>query len=85
MLMMLCFLLSLYFLISQDNPSEKDINQGILVVSNLDSSVSNDELHKIFGFYGEVKQVSGSFFTLVSVSIIPGMIDFSILIAIICS
>lgn len=41
----------------QDNPSEKDINQGTLVVFNLDASVSNDELRQIFGAYGEVKEV----------------------------
>lgn len=41
----------------QDNPSEKDINQGTLVIFNLDSSVSNDELRQIFGVYGEIKEV----------------------------
>lgn len=44
--------------ICQDNPSEKDIKQGILIILNLDSSVSNDELHQIFGHYGDVKEVS---------------------------
>ena len=43
--------------IYQDNPSEKDINQGTLVVFNLDPSVSNDDLRQIFGAYGEVKEV----------------------------
>lgn len=48
----------LYFCtIIQDNPSEKDINQGTLVVFNLDPSVSNDDLRQIFGVYGEVKEV----------------------------
>lgn len=42
----------------QDNPSEKDENQGTLVVFNLDSSVSNDELHQVFGAYGEIKEVN---------------------------
>lgn len=42
----------------QDNPSEKDVNQGTLVVFNLDSSVSNDELRELFGVYGEIKEVS---------------------------
>ena len=42
---------------SQDNPSDKDINQGTLVVFNLDPSVSNDDLRVIFGAYGEVKEV----------------------------
>ena len=42
----------------QDNCSEKDINQGTLVVFNLDSSVSNDDLREIFGVYGEIKEAS---------------------------
>lgn len=46
----------------QDNPSEKDINQGTLVVFNLDASVSNDDLRQIFGAYGEVKEVQVSNF-----------------------
>jgi len=44
--------------ICQDNPSEKDINQGTLVAFNLDPSVSNEELRQIFGAYGEVKEVT---------------------------
>ena len=43
--------------ILQDNPSDKDVNQGTLVVFNLDASVSNDDLLQIFGVYGEVKEV----------------------------
>ena len=42
--------------LKQDNPSEKDTNQGTLVVFNLDSTVSNDDLHQIFGVYGEIKE-----------------------------
>jgi RNA recognition motif-containing protein len=41
----------------QDNPSDKDVNQGTLVVFNLDASVSNDDLRHIFGGYGEVKEI----------------------------
>lgn len=41
----------------QDNLSDKDVNQGTVVIYNLDSSVSNDELGRIFGVYGEVKEV----------------------------
>lgn len=44
-------------MIPQDNPSDKDVNQGTLVVFNLDASVSNDDLRQIFGVYGEVKEV----------------------------
>lgn len=49
--------LDIHYSIPKDNPSEKDINQGTLVVFNLDSSVSNDELHQIFGAYGEIKEI----------------------------
>lgn len=48
----------IFAVICQDNPSEKDINQGTLVVFNLDSSVSNEDLCQIFGAYGEIKEVS---------------------------
>ncbi|KAJ0973540.1 hypothetical protein J5N97_021499 [Dioscorea zingiberensis] len=49
--------LDIHFSIPKDNPSEKDINQGTLVVFNLDSSVSNDDLRQIFGAYGEIKEI----------------------------
>lgn len=49
--------LDIHFSIPKDNPSEKDINQGTLVVFNLDSSVTNDELLQIFGVYGEIKEI----------------------------
>jgi RNA recognition motif-containing protein len=45
-------------LILQENPSDKDLNQGTLVIFNLDPSVSNEEVRQIFGAYGEVKEVS---------------------------
>ncbi|KAL6319171.1 hypothetical protein AAG906_013844 [Vitis piasezkii] len=49
--------LDIHYSIPKDNPSEKDINQGTLVVFNLDSSVSNDDLRQIFGIYGEIKEI----------------------------
>eukprot|EP00249_Psilotum_nudum_P023302 c28822_g2_i4 orf=1188-3749(-) len=49
--------LDIHFSIPKDNPSDKDINQGTLVVFNLDASVSNDDLRHIFGAYGEVKEI----------------------------
>ncbi|KAJ7552839.1 hypothetical protein O6H91_06G072400 [Diphasiastrum complanatum] len=49
--------LDIHFSIPKDNPSDKDVNQGTLVVFNLDVSVSNDELRQIFGAYGEVKEI----------------------------
>lgn len=55
----LIFFMTLWFVNNrcQDNPTEKDINQGTLVAFNLDSSVSNEELRQIFGVYGEIKEV----------------------------
>uniref|UniRef100_A0A5B7BSJ0 RRM domain-containing protein n=1 Tax=Davidia involucrata TaxID=16924 RepID=A0A5B7BSJ0_DAVIN len=49
--------IDIHYSIPKDNPSEKDINQGTLVVFNLDSSVSNHELCQIFGSYGEIKEI----------------------------
>ncbi|KAL4575561.1 hypothetical protein LXL04_022408 [Taraxacum kok-saghyz] len=49
--------LDIHFSIPKDNPSEKDINQGTLVVFNLDSSISSDDLRHIFSPYGEVKEI----------------------------
>ncbi|KAF9604876.1 hypothetical protein IFM89_011158, partial [Coptis chinensis] len=49
--------LDIHFSIPKDNPSEKDINQGTLAVFNLDFSFSNDNLHKIFSVYGEIKEI----------------------------
>uniref|UniRef100_A0A1D1YBJ9 Protein MEI2-like 4 n=1 Tax=Anthurium amnicola TaxID=1678845 RepID=A0A1D1YBJ9_9ARAE len=49
--------LDIHFSIPKDNPSERDINQGTLVVFNLDSSVSNEDLRQIFGAYGEIKEI----------------------------
>ena len=57
-------IMHIFLLKFQDNPSEKDINQGTLVVFNLDASVSNDDLRQIFGADGEVKEVRTSSFSL---------------------
>ncbi|XP_024531271.1 protein MEI2-like 5 [Selaginella moellendorffii] len=49
--------LDIHFSIPKDNPSDKDVNQGTLVVFNLDASVTNDDLRHIFGVYGEIKEI----------------------------
>ncbi|XP_022860738.1 protein MEI2-like 4 isoform X2 [Olea europaea var. sylvestris] len=49
----------IHFSFPKDNPSEKD-NQGVLLVYNLDSSISIDELRQIFGVYGEIKEIQGT-------------------------
>ncbi|XVF49515.1 hypothetical protein PTKIN_Ptkin04bG0018700 [Pterospermum kingtungense] len=49
--------LDIHYSIPKDNPSEKDVNQGTLVVFNLDSSVTTDELQRIFGAFGEIREI----------------------------
>jgi len=49
--------LDIHYSIPKDNPTEKDLNQGTLVVFNLDSNISNDELRSIFCKYGEIKEI----------------------------
>ncbi|XP_076949648.1 protein MEI2-like 2 [Bidens hawaiensis] len=49
--------LDIHYSIPKDNPSDKDINQGTLVVFNLDPSVSCEDLLQVFGVYGEVKEI----------------------------
>ncbi|BAT83130.1 hypothetical protein VIGAN_04023400 [Vigna angularis var. angularis] len=46
--------------LSEDTPSKKDMNQGTLVVFLYDSSISNNELHRIFNVYGEIKEIRKS-------------------------
>jgi len=49
--------LDIHYSIPKDNPSEKDQNQGTLVVFNLDPSTTNEELKTIFGSFGEIKEI----------------------------
>ncbi|GJZ69990.1 MEI2-like protein 4, partial [Tanacetum coccineum] len=49
--------LDIHYSIPKENPSDKDINQGSVMIYNIDSNVSNDELRHIFGVYGEVKEI----------------------------
>ena len=49
--------LDIHFSIPKDNPSEKDSNEGTLVVSKLDFAVTNDELRQLFGVYGDIKEI----------------------------
>lgn len=41
----------------QENPLEKDTCKGALLVNNLDSSISNQELNRLVKSYGEIKEV----------------------------
>ena len=49
--------LDIHYSIPKENPSEKDQNQGTLVVFNLDPSITKDELRDIFGVHGEIKEI----------------------------
>lgn len=49
--------IDIHFSIPKDNPSEKDQNQGTLVIFNLDPSIPNNELQQIFEQYGEIKEI----------------------------
>ncbi|XP_013637201.1 protein MEI2-like 2 isoform X1 [Brassica napus] len=49
--------LDIHFSIPKENPSEKDMNQGTLVIFNVDTTVSNDELLKLFGAHGEIREI----------------------------
>ncbi|XP_038683771.1 protein MEI2-like 1 isoform X2 [Tripterygium wilfordii] len=55
--LLMCRKLDIHYSIPKDTPSEKNVNQGVLVVSNLDSSVSDDQLLQIFGVYGDIKEI----------------------------
>lgn len=37
------------------------MNQGTLVIFNVDTTVSNDELLKLFGAHGEIREVTFCF------------------------
>ncbi|CAH8389815.1 unnamed protein product [Eruca vesicaria subsp. sativa] len=49
--------LDIHFSIPKENPSEKDMNQGTLVIFNVDTTVSNDELLKLFSAHGEIREI----------------------------
>ncbi|XP_022632719.1 protein MEI2-like 1 isoform X3 [Vigna radiata var. radiata] len=49
--------LDIHYSIPKGNAPEKDIGHGTLMISDLDSSVLNDELKQIFGFYGEIRDI----------------------------
>ncbi|KAL8468393.1 hypothetical protein ACS0TY_031562 [Phlomoides rotata] len=49
--------LNIHYSIPKENPTDKEINQGTLVVFNLEPSITNDELLAIFGVHGEIKEI----------------------------
>ncbi|KAI4368538.1 hypothetical protein MLD38_017084 [Melastoma candidum] len=49
--------LDIHYSFQKDNSTEDELKQGVLVVFDLDPSVSNDELRHIFCEYGEIIEV----------------------------
>ncbi|KAK7350742.1 hypothetical protein VNO77_09653 [Canavalia gladiata] len=49
--------LDIHYSIPKGNAPEKDIANGTLMISGLDSSVLNDELKQVFEFYGEIREI----------------------------
>ena len=49
--------LDIHYSLPKDNAPEKDIGYATLMLTGLDSSILNDELKHIFGFYGEIKEI----------------------------
>ncbi|TVU32282.1 hypothetical protein EJB05_24006 [Eragrostis curvula] len=49
--------LDIHFSIPKENPTDKDMNQGTLVIFNLEPAVSNEDLLRIFGAFGEVREI----------------------------
>ncbi|CAO2042087.1 unnamed protein product [Urochloa humidicola] len=48
--------LDMQYSVPKDYHLEKNMNQGTLIL-NLDPSITNDDLHRIFGVYGEIKEI----------------------------
>ncbi|GKV36317.1 hypothetical protein SLEP1_g44463 [Rubroshorea leprosula] len=49
--------LDIHYSIPKGNPYENNVNQEMLVVFNLDASVSTNEIQQIFGVFGEIKEI----------------------------
>ncbi|CAH2043927.1 unnamed protein product [Thlaspi arvense] len=49
--------LDIRYSIPKENSSEKDISKGALLINNLDSSISNEELNRMVKSYGEIKEI----------------------------
>ncbi|CAN7125745.1 unnamed protein product [Brassica rapa subsp. narinosa] len=49
--------LDIRYSIPTENPSEKDASKGALLINNLDSSISNEELNRMVKSYGEIKEI----------------------------
>ncbi|CAH8364224.1 unnamed protein product [Eruca vesicaria subsp. sativa] len=52
--------LDIRYSIPTENPSEKDASKGAILINNLDSSISNEELNRMVKSYGEIKEIRRS-------------------------
>uniref|UniRef100_A0A0E0DKR6 RRM domain-containing protein n=1 Tax=Oryza meridionalis TaxID=40149 RepID=A0A0E0DKR6_9ORYZ len=59
--------LDVQFSFPKENVPGKDIDKGMLVVSNIDSSISNDDLLQMLSVYGDVKEQKKHYMTLIRV------------------
>lgn len=51
-----CRKLDIRYSSPKDYPLDKDINLSMVIV-NLEASITNDDLHQIFGVFGEIKEI----------------------------
>ncbi|CAH8353982.1 unnamed protein product [Eruca vesicaria subsp. sativa] len=49
--------LDIRYSIPKEIPSGKDASKGALLINNIDSSISNEELNRMFKSYGEIKEI----------------------------
>merc|ERR1711916_338103 len=49
--------MDIHYALPKDNPGERESNQGTLVVFNLDTSMSDDDIRAVFAEHGEVKDI----------------------------
>jgi hypothetical protein len=49
--------MDVHYALPKDNAGDKEANQGTLVVFNLDTSMSDDDIRAVFSDYGEVKDI----------------------------
>ncbi|CAN8264725.1 unnamed protein product [Cochlearia groenlandica] len=50
-------ILDIRYSVPKGNLSEKDTSKGALLINNLDSSISNEELNRMVKTYGEIKEI----------------------------
>lgn len=49
--------LDIHYSVPKENAAEPDLNQGTLVVFNMDSSIPRNQILDLFSQFGEVKEI----------------------------